>query len=278
MWIWDVDKSTNQYTILPIDIDWWFMDGKVLHNNIEMNKVINNAINSQEPITYNNYTIDIKNKNVKDNSNRIFRLYKNNFYENIINWAKFNSKLYCAIYIWNDSVYTNKHQIIEASYLFKKFNLNNQGKSALYLKDLRSIIKDFNSIPDITLPVGFLEPFDFCGKNDFILPLYFRVDLWRLLIMIHQLTKPIITYSMYSDLDIIPKSYDYLFSDEHIENIAKTGILLDKDCENYFFIMDSNNADVNSKIVENINKIIKESCRYMNKYINESTLINESGR
>lgn len=119
-------------------------------------------------------------------------------------WAKTNPS--APVIFWYDSEYTTKEAIeLSQSFICQEDLLN------VSARDIRDL--------------------DFVNEADSVIfsdttPVYFRSDLLRPIIQRHQLLNENFRYSIYSDLDVSPISYEELFDEKTKADLRKFGLVM----------------------------------------------------
>lgn len=155
--------------------------------------------------------------------------------ENILAWAEKNKN--ASINYWYDSNFVSPEQIHNTKKLFVEWNKQLGRKPAyqINLRDLRQIAKVHKKM-DV-----------FSNAT----PIYFRVDLLRILATIDTLkNSPINSVFVYADMDIVPMDESELFDKETMKKIERFGIVFMKktgclfNMENGFHIISNNNKNL----------------------------------
>jgi hypothetical protein len=150
------------------------------------------------------------------------------FVETIVNWAKCNKR--STVNVWFDSELTSEKSVQATQFLLDKHANSSMGR--IVLKDIRTLqkVKD-NSVV----------------FSDLRMPVYFRADLARALVLDFMIQNNPDQYSIYSDLDIPPLSKPQLFDLETRKNLKKYGMVLAAHCfhhENGFQIMSNHKPNL----------------------------------
>jgi hypothetical protein len=143
-------------------------------------------------------------------------IYVESSLDNIKKWCELHK--HSKINLWYDSQLIEINTLIETILLFHNFNESfNESFDGMgiYLRDIRTL----ESLKSLTYEIN---PFDKILKDENpdktliqrYLPLYYRVDLVRLLILIDELQK--YNYALYSDMDITPIDKESLFKQDKI--------------------------------------------------------------
>ena len=246
MWIWDKNKYDNMCTIFPLDTEWYVHNKSIVLNQNEINDnikkgnkifIINDLqFNIDEMKLYRMY----EGKYVL-----IGTLYKTNFYDNIIGWSKNHPN--GKIIVWYDSKYININILIKARTLFYEFNKQNPQYGRIYVKNIRSV-QSFKDI-DTTYPYLFSE-YEFEGKNDFLYPIYLRVDLARHIIAYHCI-KYELNYFIHADLDMTPQNYDFVFKNKkQLDIYGMIKAIHNRNVENSFFVLGSSIKIIRNQIAK----------------------------
>jgi len=151
------------------------------------------------------------------------------FIETIANWAKGNQR--SVVNVWFDSALTSEQSVQYTQSLLDK--RVDPSRTRVVLKDIRSLqaVQDNSAI--------FSDP---------RMPVYFRADLARALVLDAMIQDNPSQYSIYSDLDIAPLAKYRLFDKNTLENLKKYGFVMAK-CkyhyiENGFQIMSNHQANL----------------------------------
>jgi hypothetical protein len=132
------------------------------------------------------------------------------FIATILGWAKCNEN--GIVNVWFDSQSTSAEAI-----------KNTQAKLNKYsgIATIAPIaLKDIRSLPEVQ------ENSDVFSTK---MPVYFRVDLARSIVLHNAICdKESTYYSVYSDLDIVPISREYLFDSETLSDLKQHGIVMAK--------------------------------------------------
>lgn len=162
------------------------------------------------------------------------------FIETIINWAKGNQR--SVVNVWFDGELTSKESVDYTQSLLNK--RGNHSMARIVLRDIRSLqLVQENS--DV-----FSDP---------RMPVYFRADLARALVLDAMLQEKPNQYSIYSDLDIKSLAKNRLFDKTTLDNLKRYGLVMaahKKDFENGFQIMSNHQPNIikaHKKIVIDVN-------------------------
>ena len=182
------------------------------------------------------------------------------------------------IIFWYDGdiQFTTLMSIVNTRLYFNGLNRADDQTGKIYLRDL--------SMNPLVMRISILSPYLFgpvtlYGIENKRLPLYFRVDLYRIVIIIYLLTEPSenVDFVVYSDIDITPQcisnttrekvycrtpgaiqivyNHDYLFNAEVLAKLDEHGIIMQAGSaklsfENSFQIVGSNNPTVKQYIIK----------------------------
>lgn len=175
-------------------------------------------------------------------------LFSNNFlihtkyFDKIEMWITNNPNAKIIFWYDGDTKFTTFFSIINTRLFFDSLNSKYPGK--IYLRDL--------SINPFVMKINTLAPFLFgpvrlFNIDDNRLPLYFRVDLYRIIIAIYLLKYEEFTFFVYSDMDIepycnidgkkskcidyqkksdFPLNKEYIFNDEVMSKLDEDGLVM----------------------------------------------------
>ena len=129
------------------------------------------------------------------------------FIETIVNWAKGNQR--SVVNVWFDGELTSKESVEHTQSLLDK--RRNHSMARIALRDIRSL-QLVQENPDV-----FSDP---------RMPVYFRADLARALVLDAMIKDNPHQYSIYSDLDIKPLAKYRLFDKATLENLKKYGLVM----------------------------------------------------
>ena len=147
-----------------------------------------------------------------------------NFLNPIFKWAAVNQG--GAVNVWFDSKLTPAQAVENTQALIEEYIQEHPGMAPIQLRDVR------------TLPKVVQHPEVFSEKT----PVYFRVDLIRVIAGLHTISTKETPYFVYADLDVEPLSQEQLFDDQTQQNLKKYGIVIAKGQENGFQIIGHQNA------------------------------------
>ena len=175
-------------------------------------------------------------------------LFSNNFlihpkyFDKIEMWINNNPNAKIIFWYDGDTKFTTFFSIINTRLFFESLNRKYAGK--IYLRDL--------SINPFVMKINSLAPFLFgpvrlFNIDDNRLPLYYRVDLYRIIIAIYLLKYEEFTFFVYSDMDIepycnidgkkskcidyqkksdFPLNKEYIFNDEVMCKLDEDGLVM----------------------------------------------------
>jgi hypothetical protein len=185
-----------------------------------------------------------------------------NFLNHIFKWANVNPD--CIVNVWFDSVLTATNATKNTWMLIENYVSSHYKMAPITLRDVRTIPKIIQNAEV------------FSDKT----PVYFRVDLLRLIIALHIINKHEASNFVYGDLDIEPISEEQLFDAETIQNLQKYGIVMAHSThsrlgfENGFQIISNNKhnlleaiewAIVTLNIQRAYNALLGDFCQYSPK-------------
>ncbi len=130
--------------------------------------------------------------------------------KNITNWAKKNPN--CQINLWFDSKFTTKDAVSQTSKLLTE-------KIKRYKKHLPIKFLDLRDLKLVQANWAVFES---------EIPIYFRIDLARVIMIENALENDHNNYLVYSDLDIKPKNKKLLFNKDTLQKIDQFGFVLAK--------------------------------------------------
>jgi hypothetical protein len=158
---------------------------------------------------------------------------KNTFLQSAIQWGLANPGV--TVNIWYDSAFVTKEAVENTQKLINdtwgKFS---KGKNPITLQDIREL----NTVKE--------NPRIFPDKLPITIPIFYQVDLLRIVIALHLLSQQPTTqpyYFVYADLDVLPVPRKNLFDAETVTSLKDAGMALAPGPENYFQII-SNNKDL----------------------------------
>lgn len=188
--------------------------------------------------------------------------------QKIILWSHMNPA--GKVNFWIDTNLLDAHTIINMKIIF--YILNEMYPHKIYLKDLHKL-RTTNEIN-----IGYHNVFN--GEDGFITPIYFRVDLYKAILLLEEL-KNCVTYAVVLDMDMIPQSNEILFSENTLKSLNTVGFVmaggLREKYENGFQILGSENPKIKEIIIDAINKIlIKMNVVLCNYLISKKILTDES--
>lgn len=254
-------------------------------NIIEKNLLQNITI-----FEYDNYNFNlITNKIKKIDNSAEYKIYVENFTENLQNWSRKNP--FGKINLWYDSELIEINTLIETILFIDQFNITQENSFGIYVKYIRNLISlqriitqdnpfkqsnnyIFNKHLSSQIEKRYepyktyINPFDKLQmENEKIyLPLYFRIDIAKMFIALDELKQN--DYCVYTDFDIKPQDENFIFSfNKRKKNLDIFGFIsseLDDNYENGFFIIGSKykllKCYIYNQILENI---IKKSIRIL---------------
>lgn len=151
------------------------------------------------------------------------------FLNYIFKWASVNQS--SIVYLWFDSALTPPTAIKNTEKLITEYIKKHQEIAPIILRDVRK------------LPYVKTNPEVFSDK----IPIFFRVDLLRVIAQVHDISVGITPYFVYSDIDINPLAQEEIFDKETTQKLQTFGIVMMyhpiwQGFENGFSIVSNNNA------------------------------------
>jgi hypothetical protein len=158
----------------------------------------------------------------------------NTHLKTILDWATKNP-YNTIIQVWYDGSLITQDAVDNTQKLINKSISDSSLVAPIIFRDVRS------------LPFVEQNPHIFESKLD----VYFRADLLRLIVSLHDILVEDISYSMYADLDMPPITYEEIYDEETLETLENFGIILTKDLsagihgfENNFHIISHHNNNI----------------------------------
>lgn len=173
------------------------------------------------------------------------------FVETILNWAQCNKR--SVVNVWFDSALTSEKAVQTTQDMLDKRRFR-QDMAKIVLKDIRTLpeVKDNSDV--------FSDP---------RMPVYFRADLARAIVLHNMVNDNSNEYSIYSDLDIKALPKYRLFDAETLKNLKKYGVVMAADdwhiFENGFQMMSNHQPNLikaHKKAVIDVN--IARACNAIN--------------
>ncbi len=130
------------------------------------------------------------------------------FLTHLFNWAQANPE--GIVNLWFDSFLTPTNAVKETKKLISQYLQQHPELSPIILRDVR------------TLSYVTENPKIFSEK----MPIFFRVDLLRVIAQVHDISSGITPYFVYSDLDMKPVSKEELFDTETMQKLRMFGIVM----------------------------------------------------
>ncbi len=168
----------------------------------------------------------------------------------LIKWAHANPE--AMIYLWYDSEQTTEHAVSHSQSMLSQ-KLSENGISNVALKDVREIPGVKNN------PDAFTDG----------IPIYFRVDLLKLFILLHGIEHDQCDATVFSDLEMGDRrqardrmNYQELFNQDVCEYLETIGLVTGRDgfkVENQFIQLSNRNAYMLDAIRYIINNCLKEA-------------------
>lgn len=213
--------TTLIFSTIVAKVDFPISDKKMASVR-KNNKALKRFLNPDYVDLDDKYNINLMwiNKNLKEEQKGIHP-ENDTFVATIINWAKCNRRN--TVNVWFDSELTSEKSVQLTQSLLDKHA--DESMARIVLKDIRTLqkVKD-NSIV----------------FSDVRMPVYFRADLARAIVLDSMIQDNPDQYSIYSDLDIPPLSKAQLFDLETRKKLKKYGMVMAKSdlhYENGFQIM-----------------------------------------
>jgi hypothetical protein len=248
-------------------------------NKIEENEKINNT-----QFDYDGYHFNLERNIYYKDPAKKKKIYVDNFLENIKEWSSLNPS--AKTNLWYDSELIEINTLIKTILLFNEHNRTNITQMGLYLRDIRKLKsldelvnskydKSKNKFLHRFNGSNYINPFDKYVLGMLIiprvdkkeeekqyLPLYYRADLSRLLILLDELDTNM--YFLYTDMDVKPLSKEYLFNENVKVNDVPIGIddfgfmlaLSDGHLENGITFVGSKYEMNKKRIISEIKKLI----------------------
>lgn len=179
------------------------------------------------------------NKELDLNQNYIFPCKNeveltNTYLKNIIAWANKNPHN-TVIQIWYDGSLIPQFAVDNTQSLINQTISDSPLTAPIILRNLRSLplVQNNPHILDTNLDV------------------FFRADLLRLIVSLHDISVEGVSYSMYADLDMPPITYEEIYDQQTLKNLEYFGIVLTEDLsvsnfgfENNFHIISYHNPNI----------------------------------
>ena len=267
--MWINENKENFKCMLATNKDTYILNGIKKNYTHHIEEKINSGITNFQ---IDGFNIDLNTMtyapNGSDNPQKIFKC---NHMENLKMWSILHPKN--KINMWYDREFTKVYTIINTLLNINDFNETSE-TMGIYLRDIRNL----NSF--MTLEQNIFNPIPFgykIIKNNFVrivnqlLPIYYRVDFARLMIMNDILKEN--TYYIYSDLDCEPvpieKIFNFYLYDRNIYyNIQESLKIIDligfMPCvingisENGFTIFGSSNPEIKKHVLNYFNSFLKK--------------------
>ncbi|MCF7899118.1 hypothetical protein K9L05_00525 [Candidatus Babeliales bacterium] len=155
------------------------------------------------------YSINLMWVNSRLNPEQKYIFPNTEFYLNcIFKWAQANSG--SIVNLWFDSAMTPIHAIENTAMAIEDYKSFHPEVAIIRLRDVRTLPK--------------VQEFSEVFSNQ--IPVYFRVDLLRLIIALHMLQTNEIDYFVYADLDMRPINKEQIFDQVTIQNLLQYGIVM----------------------------------------------------
>jgi len=196
------------------------------------------SVSNQKYIIPQKYTINLMwiNRKLNENQQYIYPASNENelsklFLRHIFKWALVNKN--STVHLWFDSMLTPAAAVKNTHLLIKNYLQAHPDVAPIILRDVRE------------LPYVMANPEVFSDKT----PIFFRVDLLRVIAQVHDITTGVTPYFVYSDLDIDPLSREEIFDEETLHKLQTFGIVMAyhpiwQGFENSFSIVSNHNAQL----------------------------------
>lgn len=148
------------------------------------------------------------------------------FFAKVFAWAASNPE--STVNIWYDSAFVPQKAVETTQAVLMAYAETHPGIASMHVKDIRDL-------PE----VGNNQELFSCGA-----PLYFRVDLLRLIFSYHAVTHEHYSTAVYQDLDMAPLTKDELFDPSTINGLKKDGFMLARGRENNFMLVCNHNKNL----------------------------------
>lgn len=150
------------------------------------------------------------------------------FLNHIFKWAAINKN--SSVHLWYDSALTPAQAIKTTQEFITHYTDTHPELAPIVLRDVREL-------PDVIA-----NPVVFSDKT----PIFFRVDLLRVIAQYHDIVTKVTPYFVYSDLDIDPLTEQEIFDKETMHNLETFGIVMAyhpiwQNYENSFSIISNHN-------------------------------------
>ena len=163
------------------------------------------------------YTINLMwvNRKLKKDQKYIYPVHgklelHKKFLNHIYKWAEVNKK--STVYLWFDSLLTPHKAVKKTKKIISEYIEDRGGKNMAPI-----ILRDVRSLPEVKK-----HPEVFSDKT----PIFYRVDLLRVIAQVHDVSKEVTQNFVYSDLDIEPISKKEIFDVETLHKLEKFGIVM----------------------------------------------------
>jgi len=225
-------------------------------------------VSSVQPIANGGYCINFMWVNRHNNPEQLYifpagseQELKEKFLNNIYAWASLNKN--STIFIWYDGNFSSQAAIARTNAVIEA-DKNKYVGAQIILKNVRTL----PVVQDKHNQVVFAEN----------VPVYFRVDLLRVIAAVYMVTEGKFQYFVYGDLDMKPLSEKELFDTETVGKLRKYGIVMAEGgslgFEDGFYII----SNQNKNLLEALNFVIIELSIIRAKAALEKRLTNASNR
>lgn len=233
-------KNTSQISAENFGLSWRIKAAALLGLGLGLAWFLSDSDNDekveQTQTTYSTMNLFWINKKLDENQRYIYpskdeQALFNDFLKNIFMWAEGLDKN-IPVHVWFDSQLTPKAAVVNTQALIDKYMKFRAQKAPIILQDIRD------------LPEVIQHPEVFSDKT----PVYFRVDLLRVIAAYNTITTHNTSNFVYADLDMEPLPQKDLFDDETKQNLKQYGMILAKahgmKYENGFFILSRHNNNM----------------------------------
>lgn len=180
------------------------------------------------------YTINLMwiNKDANFDQQYIFPEYNESepgvdYISYVLSWA-LNNPEKTIVQVWYDSALVSEESVTNTQKKIKSFQESTDLSAPIVLRDLRSL-------PFVQDNIHVLST---------ILPVYFRTDLLRLIVLFDEVTRQGTSYAVYGDLDMPSITHEELFDEETLFILKKYGTVItgsEQYYENSFQILTHHN-------------------------------------
>lgn len=132
------------------------------------------------------------------------------FLKYIYKWAEVNKK--STVYLWFDSLLTPHKAVKKTKKIISEYIKGRGSKNIAPI-----ILRDVRSLPEVKK-----HPEVFSDKT----PIFYRVDLLRIIAQVYDVSKGVTQNFVYTDLDIDPLSKKEIFDIETLHKLEKFGIVM----------------------------------------------------